>query len=262
MVGISDMKAACLVLTGVLAFPMTALSDVNLLVAPVEILKDHPLCKGSGSVSYRVAFDAKGIQGRLGDAGASLPSVCTIKTRRGAQVTEVPIPCAITEQGRVAREAPKSSPLDVNLTGSIFGCLSPTAHEIVDANWQVSAKMATGEFKASGTLSNLAVTVLYKGPTVKTSGAAKTKENRVNPAVWVLILNELTADKPASPDPKDVMTTYLVMPQAELKMEWCISQTKTPENCRPLPLTSWNLSSLMDSSFLRGVMEFVHQEEE
>jgi hypothetical protein len=251
-------KLTLLTLLSSIALPADVAARVNAQVAPIEILQSHPLCDGAGQVAYRVAFDAKDIQGRFGNVGEEQPAICSVGVRRGGEYNELVIPCAATEQDQVAAPPLLNLPTDIDLSGSIVGCFGLTSHEIVELEWRFSAEMPFGDRQEQSDLSNPAVTVIYDGPSVLASGNAET-DNTVLPAVWVVILDRLPVPDPDGRDGTMGLTTYLALSPAELIYEWCVKPLNEPERCRARPVEGWNLSYRLDFGVLRDIVTYVEQ---
>jgi hypothetical protein len=247
-----------LTLLGLAALPFESAAQINAQVTQIEVLESHPQCTGADKIAYRVAFDAKGIDGRFSNVGEDQPAICSVGQRSGSEFREVVIPCASAEQNDVAPFPLYRLAIDLDLSGSIVGCFGLTTHEIVDAEWRLSALAPFGDYEEQGNLSNPTVTVLYDGPSVLASGNAET-ENTVLPAVWVLILDRLAVPDPDGRDGTMGLTTYLALSPAELIYEWCVKPLNEPERCRARPVEGWNLSYRLDFGVLRDIVTYVEQ---
>lgn len=123
-----------------------------------EVLADHPACSGPGHIAYDVELDVK-----LDNAGIirseGPPEACLVRTRRGNEVIEVPVPCPEESQQTLPEDiawmnfcplTEELRPMTIRLQGSLTGCITMAGHRFVDGAWTATTERPDGTRVARG----------------------------------------------------------------------------------------------------------------
>jgi hypothetical protein len=250
-------RMAMVLALGLLVFPVASQAERNFLVAPVEILESHPLCEGESLTAYRIAFDAKDIAARTGNAVAEIPSQCSIRTRRGAQVSEIAIPCRDAAIAVDEPSVPFGPPLGADLSGVLIGCYGFMKHQLVALDWRMSLGSGGGTIEIVGDLNNSAVTTYFNEP-FATSRKAE-GETLSSPAIWTIVIDRLPLPDPQTSGGMIGVSTYLGLSEQKIEDGFCIKRLNEPQSCQTRPATGWTLYRAIRDDLIREITRYVDE---
>lgn len=147
------------------------------LYAVYSVLPDHPACSGPGHIAYEATFDVKIDEAEFlrGDA----PEVCSIRTRRGGSLMEVPVPCDEADGRQVSDDVKwrnfcgltsELRPAEISLKGSLTGCITVTGHAFVDGEWTATTVRPGGTRTLSGAYDDPRLEATYYSSSSGTQG--------------------------------------------------------------------------------------------
>jgi hypothetical protein len=170
------------------------------LYAVYSVLKDHPACTGPGHIAYEATFDVK-----IDEAGVlrgDAPEVCSIRTRRGGSLMEVPVPCDEGDGRRVRTEnswknfcslTAELRPVEISLEGALTGCITVTGHSFVDGDWTATTVRPSGTKTLSGAHDDPRLEATYYSSSTGT-------QELIEPSIglWVQLEDETVRSLPGS----------------------------------------------------------------
>ena len=148
------------------------------LYAVYTVLKDHPACSGPGHIAYEASFDVKIDEAGFLRGGA--PEVCSIGTRKGGILREMPVPCdEATGRQQISDDAKwlgfcsltaELRPVEISLKGSLTGCITVTGHSFVDGDWTATTVRPSGTRTLSGAHDDPRLDATYYSSSTGTQG--------------------------------------------------------------------------------------------
>jgi hypothetical protein len=235
--------------------PTLGFAQQNVVVTPFELLPEHPLCKGVGTIAYRVNFQNQNVNGRFGNVEGARPAVCSIRTRKGSEAMDVPIPCPESASDNMVGAQAFALADSVSISADIVGCMTLTENKIVEAHWALEALNSFGQFKAYGDLSDAATEFLYAGPTFKTEGV-DTNAVLLQP-MWSMLLRNTPVSEGARLRGELNLTTYVVFSPVPLMQRTCLSRGSPPTDCEPQPMGDWAMRDAFGSNDFSEAVKFV-----
>jgi hypothetical protein len=239
-----------------LAFaPTMGKAQTNVVVTPFDLLAEHPLCKGPGTIAYRVNFLDQNINGRFGNVEDARPAVCSIRTRKGGEAMDIPIPCPESASENPSGAQAFALADRLSISADIVGCMTLTENKIVEARWTLEAFNAFGSFQAYGDLSAKTTEFLYAGPTFKTEGPDA--NSALLQPMWSLLVRNTPLIGNVEGGGELNLTTYVVFSPEPLLQKTCLSRGSPPKDCEPQPMTDWAMRDAFGSSAFSEAVKFV-----
>jgi hypothetical protein len=203
-------------------------------VTPFALLDEHPGCSGPGKNAYEVGFDVKDASARFGLVGQDKGSArtCTIKTRRGAETVEIPIPCPdVSSSDRAANDDLEDLPRAADISGKIIACIGLSEVSLLEGSWNIRVH-APDALEISGDLSSPDLIVLFDAPATQLSGPEMTTPQPTSP-VLALIWDGVDASVQSMPGAALEISAYVALAPTDVPYKRC-----SESDCDPLFNTS------------------------
>ena len=204
------------------ALPFAAAAQQgNGVVRAFEPLASHPDCQGQGETAWRAVFDLPEVAIRFGWQGEGKAQACSIRTRRGAEIKEVSIPCPVDPAKQPVRgEPPEDLPRHAALSGQVEFCTASRDVRVVGGKWSLRAQTTAGALALDGGWSDTGMSVVYSGPQV---WAAAGEQPRIAAAMIGLAFDEIPTGLEIGEDGALSVTTYLALLGSDNVQAYCES---------------------------------------
>lgn len=216
---------------------VSAATDINMAIAPIELLDTHPLCAGTGKIAYRVAFEAKQIKARFGILGSEKAGFCSVTVRRGGKSQSIPVNCPDNKTPAMDDARVAQLPEAVDLSRTLVGCLTLDTNVFVQGHWKITADTPFGHVENEGDLAEPSLSIGFAGPVIS-------EQNQISlggkPPTIALVFDKMKASflpKPDVPAPEQQfsLSTYLAISAQKHTGEMC--SISTPD-CFDVPISA------------------------
>lgn len=238
--------------TGVMLTPgVSGATDLNMAIAPLEILDSHSLCSGKGKIAYRVTFAAKQIKARFAVAGAEKSISCSITERHAGVVRKLAIPCPEDKVPDAYDKLAANLPQQVDLAGTLVGCLGLDSHEFVEGQWAISADTPEGRVENKGDLAEPSLSMGFAGPVISV-------QNQINlggkPPTIALVFDRMKATFLPASKQQFSLSTYLAISPQKQAGEMCNSVS---EECFDVPIDAGMIAWAFKGRQFYNVVRYV-----
>ncbi len=225
-------------------------------VTPFTVLENHPSCNGTGKIAFQVTFAVKGAMARFGVAGQPKADAraCSIRTRRGADVMEIPIPCPeVDAPARAAQTALDDLPRQADLSGLVIGCMQITGVSFVEGSWTLRVPDMPNLTELQGDLTSPGPRVLFSGVRDTTNVFALSDRKAAVPKLAVL-WDELPVTLPDRPDQAVTLSAFVVLAPETEDGKLCVGDYCQPwtTDARWIVHDMGNLEDKMLTEFVEG----------
>lgn len=256
------MRRLCLFAAAALSLlpaPVVRAEDQPVTIAPFEVLESYPGCSGPGKIAFRVSFETEA-KARFSISGRELPGVCTVKTRKGAEVIEQQIECPDSQHARDDEPLLDALPRKAIVSADTVVCLGLGSSGVLASTWRMTALTESGPVSIGGDLDSEGLTIFFNGLGFTTRPEIQSESNFYmgTPKVELPLLRFVFDGMPVSgliaDDMKLSLTAYLVVAPEPPKLLYCRGEV-----CKERPLQAKLLMYGMGGIRTTRIVEFVEE---